>query len=502
MPDIAPVIMHAAAFHMPNCGIASIGANIDEGHAVYIIDLVRKRSRLRRYLAKTLLKIRPDVVGLSAMAWQYETCLKLARLIKHLLPEVKIVIGGYHATLMYEEIAASPEALLIDFMVRGEGEEACRRLVNALEGQDRFEDIPSLSYKINGQFIHNPRGELLDLSKLKIPIRDSRRLTSGYHIMISKAEVIETSRGCTRACSFCSIKHMYGQSFRTYPIERVLADIDDIYYNHRTRLIFVSDDNLVLDPERVIQVCDAIIARNYKGLNLIVQADCISMSRNEEMVRKMALAGIKSIFLGIENVSRKNLAAVHKGDIVDASRKAVQMCHKYGIMVVGGLIFGFPDDEEKDIVENYNFFKAIDADTAYCQILTPYPKTVIRQQLLNQGLVTNPHDYKWYNGIWANVRTRHLDEKQLQYLVWFHRQQILGWWEPSMRAREQGRLWVAIWRYVFRPLMKFVFGQKLKKSGWEGLYREDMKNQAAVNVFKDLDAFVTPETAILKNRAG
>jgi len=495
MPDVAPVIMHEAAFHMPNCGIASIGANIDEGHDVYIIDLIRKRRQLKKYLTRTLLKIRPQLVGLSAMAWQYETCIKLIRLIKYLLPDVKIVIGGYHATLMHEEIAASSEAELIDFMVRGEGEETCRRLVNALEGDDRFEDIPSLSYKLpqtacpDKAFIHNPRGGLLDLSRLKPPIRDKRRLTWGYHIMNFRIEVMETSRGCTRNCTFCSMQHMYGRSFRTFPVERVLADIDDIYYRRKTHWIFVADDNLVLDSERVIKICDAIISRSYRKLNLIVQADCITMSRNEEMVRKMAMAGIKSIFLGIENVSRKNLDLAHKGNIVDASRKAMELCHKYGIMVVGGLIFGFPDDDETAIIENYQFLKSIGSDTAYCQILTPYPKTVMRQQLLDQGLVTNPTDYKWYNGIWANVKTRHLSADQLQYLVWYHRQKVMGWWEPSERIQSQGRLWTSIWLFAFRPLLKFILGRTLKKYGWQGRYQRAMKRQAGVNVFKDLEEF-------------
>jgi len=81
MPDVAAVIMHESAFHMPNNGIASIAANLDEGHQVNIIDLIRKRNRVRQYVTRTLLKIRPDVVGLSAMAWQYKTCTQLARLI-------------------------------------------------------------------------------------------------------------------------------------------------------------------------------------------------------------------------------------------------------------------------------------------------------------------------------------------------------------------------------------------------------------------------------------
>jgi anaerobic magnesium-protoporphyrin IX monomethyl ester cyclase len=487
MPDVAPVIMHESAFHMPNCGIASVGGNIDDGHDVYIIDLIRKRRNLKNYITKTLLKIRPDLVGLSSMAWQYDTCLKLVKLIKQMLPEVKIVIGGYHATLMHEEIAASSEAALIDFMIRGEGEEACRRLVNALTGKDRLEDIASLSYKRNGHFINNERDELLDLSRLKPPIRDKRRLTWGYHIMNSKVEVMETSRGCTRTCNYCSMRHMYGQSFRTYPIENVLKNLDDIYYNRKTRWVFVADDNIVLNPERVIEICDAIIARNYKNLNIIVQADCISMSRNEAMVSKMSQAGMRTIFLGVENVSTKNLAAAGKGNIVNASRKAVEMCHKYDMMVLAGLIFGFPDDEEEDIIENYRFLKSIKADTAYCQILTPYPKTVMRQNLIEQDLVTNMHDYRWYNGMWANVKTKYLSSDQLQYLFWYHRQKVLGWWEPSERVRRRGPLWTGIWIYVFRPLLKIILGRATRKYGWEGRYQRWIAGQKSVNVFKGLE---------------
>lgn len=487
MPDVAPVIMHESAFHMPNLGIASVGANIDPGHEVFIIDLVRKRRRLRRYLTDIMLKLRPDLVGLSSMAWQFGTCVKLVRLIKKLLPGVKIVIGGYHATLMREEIAVSPESAQVDFMIQGEGEEACRRLVNALDGKDRLEDIPSLSYKRDGQFLHNPRGELLDLSALRLPIRDRRRLTWGYHIMNSKVEVTETSRGCTRSCNYCSIRRMYGRSFRTFPIERVLEDLDDIYYRRRTRWVFVSDDNLVLEPERVIALCDAIIARNYRNLHIVVQADCISMARHEKMVRQMSRAGIRTVFLGIENVSKKNLAAAGKGNIVDASRRAVAMCHKYGIMVVGGMIFGFPDDTEEDIVANYRFLKSIDADTAYCQILTPYPKTGIRQHLLNENLVTNPDDYRWYNGMWANVKTRHLSSEELQYLFWYHQQKILGWWEPSERVRRQGRLWTGIWLLAFRPMAKILIGRAQRKHGWRGRHRRLMAAQARVNAFQDLE---------------
>ena len=487
MPDVVPVLIHEAAVHIPNLGIASIGGNIDEDHDVFLVDLIRKRRSIKKYLTRVMTKIKPDLVGLSAMAWQYDTCVRIAHLIKELQPDVKIVLGGYHATLMAEEIADTEAMQWVDFLVRGEGEEVCRLLVNGLGRQESLTTIPSLSYKENGKFIHNPRAENLDLSKLKLPIRDKRRLTKGYHLINSKMETLETSRGCTRSCNFCSMKNMYGRTFRCYPISRVIDDIDDIYHRRKVRSIFISDDNMVLDKKRVMKLCDAIIARKYKKLRLFVQADCISMSMHEDMVSKMAEAGFCSVFLGIENGSKKNLSSAGKGDIVSASKKAIRLCHKYGIMVIGGLIFGFPDDDAQSIKENYEFFKEIGADAAYCQIITPYPKTGMREQLLEQKLITNTDDLKKYNGLWANVRTKHLSSDELQYQFWYQRQVVLGWWKPPQSARKY--LWVAIWRFLFKPFLKLHYRRVMKKHGWDGRFRMEIERLKRMNSFPDLQDY-------------
>lgn len=489
MPDVVPIIIHEAAVHMPNHGIACVGGNIDPEHEVHLVDLIRKRRSVRKYLSRLMERLQPDLVGLSAMAWQYDTCIRIARLLKMLRPETKIAIGGYHATLMHEEIAAAPEARWIDFMIRGEGEEAFRRLVNSLAGRDDLAAIGSLSYKQGDAFVHNERSANLDLTTLRLPIRDKRRLTWGYHMVNAKIEVLETSRGCTRACTFCSMKHMYGRSFRAYPLERVLADLDDIYYNCRARWVFVSDDNFVLYPERVMELCEAIIARNYRGLHFCVQADCRTMAGNEAMVAKMAEAGFCSVFLGIESGSAKNLQMAGKGDIVDASRRAVRMCHTYQMMVIGGLVFGFPPDDVDSIRETYEFFRDIDADAAYCQILTPYPKTGMRQQLLDEDLIVNTSDYKKYNGLWANVRTRHLSDEELHYQFWYQRQVVLGWWKPSPLMARQGRLWTSIWRFAFKPLLQWRHRRAMAKHGWRGLYLQEVEHWQQMNTFSDLEDY-------------
>jgi anaerobic magnesium-protoporphyrin IX monomethyl ester cyclase len=489
MPDVVPIIIHEMAIHMPNHGIACIGGNIDNGHEVYLIDLVRKRSNMAAYLTKQLKRIKPDLIGLSAMTWQYPTCLSLIELIKGILPEVKIAVGGYHATLMHEEMAGSSESEKIDFIIRGEGEETFRQLVNALANQDSMDMISSLSHKKEGKWVHNCGGAPCDLSKLKPPIRDARRLTSGYHFMYFKFELMETSRGCTRNCNFCCIRHMYGRSYRTYPLERIIADLDDIYFNKKTKLVFITDDNMVLNPDWVVSVCDAIISRKYKNLTLCVQADFISMARHESMVEKMSQAGFRVVFLGIENASKRNLRTMEKTDIVEEAKRAVENCHRYGIMVIGGLIFGLPDDDEEDIKKNYQFLNDLEIDASYCQILSPYPKTKIREYLMSESLVTNDHRYERYNGLWANVRTRHLGADELQYLFWYYRQTALGWWKPSAHATERGKIWTALWIYMVKPVMKYFIDREIRKIGWEGRHKKYMHELILMNQFKDLEKF-------------
>ena len=49
--------------------------------------------------------------------------------------------------------------------------------------------------------------------------------------------------------------------------------------------------------------------------------------------------------------------------------------------------------------------------------MTPYPKTIVRQELLEAGLVVNADDFRTYDGFSCNIRTRHLDQKNLYRIL-------------------------------------------------------------------------------------
>jgi len=418
MPDLIPHFMEKT-WKAPSLAIASLAGNIEGEHTVGCADLILKRHNVPAGVRQAIDRIKPQLIGLSAMSFQYDTAVRVAELCRDYCPRAKIALGGYHATLMSEELAKSSHARLFDFFIRGEGEKSFSNLVNTLAAGGDLSGVNGLSYKAGGKFVHNPRGELLDLSDVNIPDR-SARIWKDYKFNFWQIDVLESSRGCKMKCNFCSMFHMYGRTFRTYPIERVIADIADSKA-HGARYIAFADDNITLDVKRLENLCDAIVEAGHNDINYIIQASCAGIASSQTLSKKMAKAGFNIVFLGIENVSERNLRLMKKGNILELTGKAIKYLHDNNIMIVGGMIIGHPEDTEKDIRENYEFFDANDIDFYGDQIITPYPRTEMRQELLRQNLVTNPDDYSKYNGFWANVRTNHLSADELQFLRWKYR---------------------------------------------------------------------------------
>src|ERR1035437_5476883 len=313
----------------PSVAMATIAGQIDN-HDVKVADMVIWRKQAVPRFLQVLGEFKPDVVGFTSMTFQYDTTLGFAYLTKQFDSRIRTVLGGYHATLFSETIAAGPDANLWDFLVRGEGDFAFGELLNSIEAEGKgMENILGLSYKEGDHFRHNPPRPLEDLDKIRIPARD-KRLAKGFYLYFRRADVIETPRGCPHLCNSCRIREMYGRSFRLFPLDRVLADIEDAY-SRGARHIFCTDDNITLDMERFEQLCDGVIRLKLKNLMFTTQASPIGFAHRPEIAKKMVEAGFVSIFLGIENASTKNLKAMHKPNTLDTIQRGVEALQKAGI---------------------------------------------------------------------------------------------------------------------------------------------------------------------------
>ena len=365
MPDSfehTPVV----AMRMPNAALVSLAGNVDDHHEVAVADLILVQRSVHDTVVRLMREVDPDLVGLSVMTFQRRTALRVVRLIRSIKPSVRIVLGGYDPSLapeMYED-----PSLGIDWLVRGEGELTFRELVRAIEHGRDPGNIAGLAFRpsFQSRFRHtSDRGAMtLTSGEVRLPKRASRVL-SGYTFLGRQIDLVETSRGCTYDCSFCSIIEMRGRNFHTFGYERVLADIADARARG-ARAIFIVDDNITLNVKRFEGLCRAITAAGMNDIHYLVQAMTSSIAAHgDTLAPAMRAAGFRYVFLGIENVLDQDLAflkAAAKNDersggrrVGNATLRAIEYLHREGMFVVGGIIVGSPDDTSDAIEANLSF---------------------------------------------------------------------------------------------------------------------------------------------------
>ena len=425
MPDsfehMAPV-----AIRMPNGALTSLAGNIDRHHAVAVADLILVHDRALPTVERLLRDHRPDVVGLSIMTFQRRTALRLIAHIKQWRPEVVIVVGGYDPSLAAE--AYEDPGCGVDAVVRGEGETTFRELIRALEARRALNEIAGLSWRRpDGSFTHNPDRPVSQLRRgdLELPNRAARVL-AGYTIMGRQVDVVETSRGCTFDCSFCSIIEMRGRNFHPFDLDRVLADIGDAKARG-ARTIFLVDDNITLDVGRFMALCRAIIEAGLDDVDYVVQGMTSPFAQHGDVLAPlMRRAGFRYVFLGIENVladdlnflraRAKNTKREGGRAMGNATLDAVSHIHRHGMFVVGGLIVGNPDDTAEAIETNLAFARD-HIDWPYIQHPTPYPRTPMTRDFRDRGLIVS-EALEEYDGTTAVVKTAHLSAEDVEFRRW------------------------------------------------------------------------------------
>jgi radical SAM superfamily enzyme YgiQ (UPF0313 family) len=248
----------------------------------------------------------------------------------------------------------------------------------------------------------------------------------GYTFLGRSIDVVETSRGCTYDCSFCSIIEMRGRNFHTWSVERVLADIADAQARG-ARAIFVVDDNITLNVARFEALCRAIVNAGLNGVDYIVQAMTSAIAaRGATLAPLMRAAGFRYVFLGIENILEEDLAflraasknAARKGgrQVGNATIEAIDLLHRNGMYVVGGLIVGNPGDTRESIEANLAFARRY-VDWPYIQHPTPYPGTPMTRDFRERNLIVN-ENVEEYDGTTAVVRSEHLEAEEIEFLRW------------------------------------------------------------------------------------
>jgi anaerobic magnesium-protoporphyrin IX monomethyl ester cyclase len=361
----------AAMGFFPPIGLEYIAAALQhQVPKVSLIDLRKDRTyrdpaKLNRFIRENV-----DLICVS-INWSY--CFNdVCRVINELPSGIDLVVGGQEATNNVETVFEKVPHLNV--IVRGEGEATIQQIAQGAN----YPDIPGISYRNNGQIIHNANRAPSDVNTISNPNRSLR--LSPYYISaenISLGMMFDTvlsARGCPFNCTFCTMAlGPLGQK-RPYSArspESVVEEIRSI----QSDIIFFADDNFFVNPKRVEKICDLLIAQGVKK-RYAAQAR-IEIYKHPQLLEKAVKAGIKWLLIGIESPHDRILQQINKGFTSAEVRKAFEVLKDYPFYYHCYFIYGNIDETRDEMLYIPVFAKEIGADSISFQKLQVRPHSLM-----------------------------------------------------------------------------------------------------------------------------
>ncbi|MFD1991395.1 B12-binding domain-containing radical SAM protein [Paenibacillus nicotianae] len=206
-------------------------------------------------IVSDLFQRKPDVIGFSCYIWNIEETIKVVDILKKVMPEVKIVLGGPEVS--YDTEYWMKRVSNIDFIVIGEGEETFHHLLQEIEGAGKYHFVYGVAYRKGEELIMMPGRPKLDLNELPSPYR----FVEDVPELAKRVVYFETSRGCPFSCQFCLSSIEVG--VRYFDIERTKSDI--LYLiDQGAKLIKFVDRTFNIKRDYAMEMFEFLIA-NHNG---------------------------------------------------------------------------------------------------------------------------------------------------------------------------------------------------------------------------------------------
>lgn len=331
----------------------------------------------------------PYIFGFSVLSNALKNAISLSVELKQQYPDSVIIFGGIHPTAMPDEMMAYEH---IDVVVRGEAEDIIVELYQCLKNKKDFTHLESISYRRNGQIIHNARSKgienLDNLPSFPYELLSNKKYDFGFVI---------GSRGCPHNCFFCSNKINSQRKFRYRSSESIVNDLRLLYYKFNRKYINFLDDDLLTNHTRIRELVEAIKKSDiYKKMHFNFNArgdNC-----NEEILQLLFDAGFSGVYFGIETASERVMKMANKGETVQEVVDAIRIAKKIGFFVSCNFIFGLPGETPQDRKDAFKLTKELDIDIVKYNNATPYPGTQLYQIAKNQNRL-------YIYGLYENLNT-------------------------------------------------------------------------------------------------
>jgi len=349
------------------------------------IDETNKRVKVNELIALIRRHDGFGMVGLvGVQSNQFPRALDIARPLR--AAGIAVVIGGFHVSgclAMLPDMQADLKVAL---------DLGCSLFAGETE-EGRIDQVLQDAASGSLQPIYNHMDDLPPLEGAPTPFLPRHILggTLNHHASF------DAGRGCPFQCSFCTIINVQGRKSR----RRTPDDVERLIRQHAAEGInrfFITDDNFARNKDWEA-IFDRIIELRERGkidVRLIIQVDTLC-HKIPNFIEKASRAGVRRVFIGLENINPANLTAAKKRQNKITEYRAMLLAWKRaGVITYAGYILGFPADTLESIREDIRIIKhELPVDILQFYFLTPLPGSEDHKVLYLKGAWMDPDMNKY-----------------------------------------------------------------------------------------------------------
>lgn len=435
-PQVSQVIMEATQY--PPLGIAYTAAYLEtHGIECKIIDADILNLE-NEEIYENIKNFNPDMVGITFNVAKVQEAITISTWIKNTLGKI-VILGGPSSSGDVKEVLKKSKA---DCIVKSEGEIVT---LNIVQTKADFKNIKGIVYLNGEELIVTPNQEpIRDLDSLPIPAYHLLPPLKLYKTRARKMPVVPmvTERGCPYGCMFCNSAKT---GFRPRSPENVVKEIETLINKFGVKQIDILDDNFTFNLDRAHKICDLILEKKIKILITFpngLRADRLT----EELVAKMAKAGVYRTGIGIESGEQKIVDGIKKSLDLEKVRIAMKWLRKYGIISFGYFQFGLPGETFDSMQKTIDFARDINPNWANFGVTTPLPGTLLYKMLKDTNKLNTSEDQNISTGFYS-IKKGYGDTETLKM------QDVLDY---------QRKAWM---KFYFRPSKMFDVLKTIKSYG-------------------------------------
>jgi radical SAM superfamily enzyme YgiQ (UPF0313 family) len=378
---IMPDGLNPALFDVhPHLGLISLGSIAKQaGHQPIVYDPKREvrfgrhpyDRHFYRHAADDILRQAPDAVGFTTLGCSFLFAVKVAELLRRAQPDLPILLGGPHATMLDREILTAYRQF--DIVVRHEAEDTLPPLLAQIDSR-AFDAIPGVTWRAGRRAgIKSTPGlpKIEDLDRLPMPSYDL------YPVDALELDLmrVEAGRGCPFTCTFCSTASFFQRSYRLKSPERLVREMDLLNRRYGVDEFKLDHDLFTVNRRKVLAFCEAVENRGYRW-RVSARTDCV----DEVLLEKMALAGCIGLYFGIETGSARMQQIAQKRLKLAGVDRILDAAESLGIETTTSFITGYPEETDEDQDGTLDklgtcFARPPEICTPQLHILTPEPGT-------------------------------------------------------------------------------------------------------------------------------